>query len=177
MNSFGIIYKYDRLDYKYNPRKGFLTKGDLQFGFKNILSQSDTLIETSGSSNYQFDLTIESYLPLGKKSTLKLGCNFASIINPILYENELHRIGGNNLLRGFDEESIWVSSFLINCMSQYWQVYKSRMYKFTLEKRGFRRLRCCCFSMITAGTRVSQVGELTIQSSYQSNTVTLSIHR
>ena len=113
LNSFGIIYKYDRLDYKYNPRKGFFTKGDLQFGFKNLLSQSDTLIENSGSSNYQFDLTIESYLPLGKKSTLKLGCNFASIINPILYENELHRIGGNNLLRGFDEESIWTSSYLI----------------------------------------------------------------
>ena len=126
LNSFGLIYKIDRLDYKYNPRKGVFSKGDIQFGFKNILSQLDTLIETSGTSNYQIELTLEAYLPLGDKSTLKFGCNLASIINPILYENELYRIGGNRLLRGFDEESIWTSSYLMGSIE----------YRFILEQNS-----------------------------------------
>ena len=113
INSFGIVYKLDKLDYKFNPRKGFFSSGDLQFGFKNISSASDTLIEKNNSSNYQFDLTLASYIPIRNKSTIKLACNFGSIINPILYENELYRIGGLNLLRGFDEESLWASSYLI----------------------------------------------------------------
>ena len=113
INSFGIVYKLDKLDYKFNPRKGFFSSGDLQFGFKNISSLSDTLIEKNNSSNYQFDLTLASYIPIRNKSTIKLACNFGSIINPILYENELYRIGGLNLLRGFDEESLWASSYLI----------------------------------------------------------------
>ena len=113
INSFGIVYKLDKLDYKFNPRKGFFSSGDLQFGFKNISSASDTLTEKNNSSNYQFDLTLASYIPIRNKSTIKLACNFGSIINPILYENELYRIGGLNLLRGFDEESLWASSYLI----------------------------------------------------------------
>ena len=113
INSFGIVYKLDKLDYKFNPRKGFFSSGDLQFGFKNISSASDTLIEKNNSSNYQFDITLASYIPIRNKSTIKLACNFGSIINPILYENELYRIGGLNLLRGFDEESLWASSYLI----------------------------------------------------------------
>ena len=113
INSFGIVYKLDKLDYKFNPRKGFFSSGDLQFGFKNISSASDTLIEKNNSSNYQFDLTLASYIPIRNKSTIKFACNFGSIINPILYENELYRIGGLNLLRGFDEESLWASSYLI----------------------------------------------------------------
>ena len=113
INSFGIVYKLDKLDYKFNPRKGFFSSGDLQFGFKNISSASDTLTEKNNSSNYQFDFTLASYIPIRNKSTIKLACNFGSIINPILYENELYRIGGLNLLRGFDEESLWASSYLI----------------------------------------------------------------
>ena len=70
INSFGIVYKLDKLDYKFNPRKGFFSSGDLQFGFKNISSASDTLIEKNNSSNYQFDLTLASYIPIRNKSTI-----------------------------------------------------------------------------------------------------------
>ena len=49
-----------------------------------------------------------------KRSTFKIGLSGSTIQNEILFENEFSRIGGYKTIRGFDEESIWVSSFVIS---------------------------------------------------------------
>ena len=54
-----------------------------------------------------------NYFKIRKRSTFKLGILASSIQNEILYENEFSRIGGYKTIRGFDEESIWVSYYLI----------------------------------------------------------------
>ena len=113
IGSIGFNYELDFLDYKFNPRKGIYSLGDLQFGNKIVYHQNDTTIEKARSINYQFMVNLFGHIPIGSKSTLKISGNFASILNPLLYENELFRIGGNKLLRGFDEETIWASSYLV----------------------------------------------------------------
>ena len=45
--------------------------------------------------------------------TLLLQTRGAAIINNYLLQNELYRIGGTTLLRGFDEQSIVVSQYHI----------------------------------------------------------------
>ena len=113
LNAIGISYELNTLDYRFNPRKGMNTKGDFKLGNKNIIDQNDTLNSSLKSLDYQLYLEFNNFFKLGNNSTIKLGGKFYTIINPYIFENELLRIGGNADLRGFDEQSIWVSSYAI----------------------------------------------------------------
>ena len=48
-----------------------------------------------------------------KKSTILLDAKFAKVVGKNIFTNELFRIGGLVSLRGFDEESINASAYLI----------------------------------------------------------------
>ena len=53
------------------------------------------------------------YIPLGGQSTLKIGANAGIYQSANYFRNELFQIGGFKLLRGFDEESQFVSRYAI----------------------------------------------------------------
>jgi hemolysin activation/secretion protein len=53
------------------------------------------------------------YLHLGKNSVLKTGVSAGYYSSGSYYRNELFQIGGNRLLRGFDEESQYVSIYVV----------------------------------------------------------------
>ena len=116
LNSIGASFNLDNLDYKYNPRKGIICAGVFQLGNKNVVLQNDTVKQMQLSVDYQVKLSFASFIAIKSRNTIKIGVNFASIMNPYLYENELYRIGGNNLLRGFDEESIWTSTYAVGTL-------------------------------------------------------------
>jgi outer membrane translocation and assembly module TamA len=126
LNAIGISYEIDNLDYRFNPRKGLYTNGDFKLGNKNINEQNDTLNSSLKSLDYQLFLEFNNFFKLGNNSTIKLGGKFYTIINPYIFENELLRIGGNSNLRGFDEQSIWVSSYAIGVIE----------YRFLLEQNS-----------------------------------------
>jgi outer membrane protein assembly factor BamA len=116
LNSIGASFNLDNLDYKYNPRKGIICSGVFQLGNKNVVLQNDTVKQMQLSVDYQIKLSFASFIAIKSRNTIKIGVNFASIMNPYLYENELYRIGGNNILRGFDEESIWTSTYAVGTL-------------------------------------------------------------
>ena len=84
----------------------------------------------------QFDgkFSFQYFIPLGGRSTLLTANQSASTYSENLYRNELLRIGGLKLLRGFDEESINVSSYSIFTFE----------YRFLLDRNSF-------FSVFTDG--------------------------
>jgi hemolysin activation/secretion protein len=54
------------------------------------------------------------YIPVGgKRSTIKTAINAGMLQSGSIFRNELFQIGGYKLLRGFDEESQYLSHFLI----------------------------------------------------------------
>jgi outer membrane protein insertion porin family len=65
------------------------------------------------SYQYQSEGTINFYVPIAKKSCIKLGVQGATVLSKQIFRNELLRIGGLKTLRGFDEESIYASSYVI----------------------------------------------------------------
>ena len=66
------------------------------------------------STQYQFDGNVALYIHLLGNSVLKFGVQGASVFgNSSLFKNELFRIGGLKTLRGFDEESIYASTYVI----------------------------------------------------------------
>lgn len=133
--TFGLEFYYEKLDYKFNPRKGFETQLKAGFGIKTIRkNQAILAIKGDGSFDYnslydsiqtrsfvyQFDLGHSHFFRLWKQSTLMARIKAGLIVskNPI-YQNELYRIGGSQTLRGFDEESIFASWY--NVLTLEWR--------------------------------------------------------
>ena len=113
VNSFGFVTNFKKLDNPFNPRKGFKIKSEIAYGWKETYAIDTVTNNTLKSPNFNGNLSFSSYLSLLKRTTFKIKLSGSTIQNNILYENELTRIGGYKTIRGFDEESIWVSSFVL----------------------------------------------------------------
>ena len=113
VNSFGFVTNFEKLDNPFNPRKGFKIKSEIAYGWKETYAIDTVTNNTLKSPNFNGNLSFSSYLSLLKRTTFKIKLSGSTIQNNILYENELTRIGGYKTIRGFDEESIWVSSFVL----------------------------------------------------------------
>ena len=117
--SYGLALFLEKLDYRFNPRKGTLVNMSIQTGNRFIRKNPklNQVVYNSlllRSAQYQFDCNLAAYLPLVKNHVLKFGLQAASVFgNSTVYTNELLRIGGLKTLRGFDEESIYTSAFVI----------------------------------------------------------------
>lgn len=115
---YGIALNQQNLDYRLNPYKGYLINVRLSAGEKKI-QPNPTLVGISydslnlSATEIKTNVTLNAYVPLFSKVTLKLGVTDKRIISSNLFENEFYRIGGLFTLRGFDEESIYASSFTI----------------------------------------------------------------
>ncbi|NND06757.1 MAG: BamA/TamA family outer membrane protein [Saprospiraceae bacterium] len=130
-NLFGAEYHFEKVNYRLNPRRGFLLSLRASAGTKKI-KRNDVILalrdaeDTSfdyGSLYDQLDLnsfqfrlnnSIDWYIPLFAQSTLKIS-NSSGMVGSgeALYQNELFRIGGTQTLRGFNEESIFSSFYSI----------------------------------------------------------------
>ena len=113
VNSFGFVTNFKKLDNPFNPRKGFKIKSEIAYGWKETYAIDTVANNILKSPNFNGNLSFSSYLISLKRTTFKIKLSGSTIQNNILYENELTRIGGYKTIRGFDEESIWVSSFVL----------------------------------------------------------------
>jgi len=122
----GLEYAWQALDYRYNPRRGWnlLVRGAA--GVKQIRRNnrlealaSESLYDLLELRSFQYRAAfrLEKFLPVLARSTVKLGAQGAYIFskNPI-YLNEQFRIGGNRLLRGFDEEFIFATNYTVGTL-------------------------------------------------------------
>ncbi len=130
---FGLEYNLQKLDYRFNPRKGWGALLRAGAGFKRIKENNTILgLETSDPDfnfqslydsltlrtfQYQMQGQVEKYFPISKRTTLQTRIRAGWIISqePI-FRNEQFRIGGNALLRGFDEESVFTTNYVIGTL-------------------------------------------------------------
>ena len=140
---YGIEYRFDNLNYKFNPVRG----NDLTFSFgaglkkieKNtaitrlidpISKESFAYLYDSIPKKYlqfQFGIDYAKYWPIKRRSTIKTSIQAKYFVTKNIYENEMFRIGGNRLLRGFDEESIFTPYYTI----------LSTEYRYLLSKNAY----------------------------------------
>jgi hypothetical protein len=131
-NSLGIEYYNQKLNYRWNPTKGFELKALATIGFKytkpnvQILSLNDSsqpdfdfssLYDSVSTNSIQFrgSLSYSHFFQLYKKLTLMARYRTSVVLNNNnqLYVNELYRVGGQQTIRGFDEQSIFADWFQI----------------------------------------------------------------
>ncbi len=104
--TLGMTFLLDNTDYRLNPRKGFFVEASSGYGTRSVLDINSSLID--------FELQLEYYLKLGRMGTLALLNRSAGVFSDVgFYENELFKIGGINSLRGFDEQSVFASTYSI----------------------------------------------------------------
>lgn len=129
----GIDYEYNSTNYRMNPTTGNEFRIITSAGTKKIKRNNEvlelkdpgnpafdfgSLYDTMKLNTYQFRVraTAAHYFPVGRQSTLKLGLNGGFFQSGNIFRNELFQIGGYKLLRGFDEESQYLSQFAIGTL-------------------------------------------------------------
>ena len=128
--NFGINYHFNNTNYRLNPRKGNELEITASAGIKKITKNNDivnlkdpsnpafsfnSLYDSVKLKSYRLRVTAAAahYAPVGKSSTFKTALNAGWFQSPQVFQNELFRIGGYRLLRGFDEESIYASRYAV----------------------------------------------------------------
>lgn len=130
-NFFGLELLQRRLDYRWNPRRGWSLWLRGAAGTKRIQKNNEilqledpfalefdfaTLYDSLvlNSTQFKFEARIDKFFPLGKQSTFRLGFQGGALIsNQPLLQNEQYRIGGNSTLRGFDEEIFFATRYAV----------------------------------------------------------------
>ena len=135
---YGIEGYFENLDYLFNPRRGIEAGVNIQVGTRrlkpnnsivNMGEMYSQLYDSVKIKSLQTQLKAQfsAYLPLTKRQVLKMGMMGASKTNAQILQNELYRIGGSKILRGFDEESIFAQHFVLATIE----------YRFILEQNSY----------------------------------------
>lgn len=114
---YGLGLRTEKLNYRLNPIKGYYIDLATSMGNKttNSLDDNEALLEQKSLQGL-VESEIGVYIPIGKKSTIKIANSTHQIINDSIYENELFRFGGLKTMRGFDEESLSASFYSISTL-------------------------------------------------------------
>lgn len=118
----GIGLQINNLDYRFNPKKGFALELNTTVGNKKINPNRQILDIPEFERSYdtlrlntlqvEMDGNISFFQQVNNWSTIKIGSNIGLKYNQeSIFTNELMRIGGSKLLRGFDEESIFTDFY------------------------------------------------------------------
>jgi hemolysin activation/secretion protein len=90
------------------------------------------------SIEYRGTLTAAYYIPVGYRAAVKFGANGGYIQDPALLLNNLYRIGGLEILRGFNEESIYVSQYAVGTIELHYLLEQNSFF-FLFYDQGWCR--------------------------------------
>ena len=127
---FGVEWKMEQLDYRYNPSSGFDFNIRSEAGFRHVIkNEMITAIVDPGEPGFSFASLYDSvektstqwkiqatgnyFFPLQNHLVLHAGYHGGMLVSESVFRNEVFRIGGYNILRGFDEESVFAEQYQI----------------------------------------------------------------
>ncbi len=115
---YGVEFKYRKLDYIYNPHKGYSFLFNASVGNRKIVKNSkadDSFYDGIEMTRlrYKFFADLNGFIPLHKKWVLALSAKLGTLMGSANLVNELFKIGGFNTLRGFNEFEINASTYAV----------------------------------------------------------------
>lgn len=150
----GITYQVYQTDYRFNPRKGNELTLTATVGIKRLKESNDVLsikdpffdyaklYDTLTLKSYQLRLKADAahYFPVGRQAVIKSAVKSGYYSSPSVFRNDLFQIGGYQILRGFDEESIYASFYTV-FTSEYRYLLGQNSYLFGFTDLGFTKTR------------------------------------
>lgn len=141
INSYGIGASLSRIDYLLNPSKGARLKIDAGLGNKKIIKNPSLptfIYDSLELSSMQFKANLDAgyYLSILPRLVWHQQVLGGSLLNNQLFNNEAYRIGGLKSIRGFNEESIFATSFGILKSELRYQIDQNG-YLFALFDQGW----------------------------------------
>ena len=115
---YGVRLAGISLDDVLSPRRGLRGNLDLAVGSRTILKRGndeETIYDGIDlkSVHYRIMGELTGYVPIGKRWGWVAGLQAATTFGGSALQNDLFRIGGTKTLQGFDEFSIYASSYAI----------------------------------------------------------------
>ncbi len=153
----GVDYEFNNTNYRLNPTRGNELHLITSVGTKKIKKNNEildtkdpgdpafdfaSLYDTVKTKTYQLTIrgSAAKYFPLGKqnRSTIKTSVTGGFLQSGKIFRNELFQIGGYKLLRGFDEESQYLSQFVVGTL-EYRYLVGQDSYFFAFTDGGWGR--------------------------------------
>ena len=149
-NGFGMRLRLDRRDDVFDTREGWRLSAEASAARREVsvpesiralgdalAARADTAAATTGQ--YRFGLDAGAFVPTGRRTTLALLVRGAAIAGAdVPLRNELYRIGGNRLLRGFDEQTVQAGAYLVTT-AEYRLLVGGGSYLFAFADQGLVR--------------------------------------
>ncbi|MBX5438939.1 MAG: BamA/TamA family outer membrane protein [Thermoflavifilum sp.] len=149
----GVSWVGRHLDQVLNPRKGLSWEIAIELGKRKIIQNPDIIaLRDPMDSSFSFASLYATfppssfiwkpraqlvyYRPLGRYATLRSEWAAAGIWGSTLFLNELYQIGGAELLRGFDEQSLYASQYLVWSL-EYRYLIGEQAYVFAFSDNAF----------------------------------------
>jgi outer membrane protein assembly factor BamA len=128
--NLGVTYIYNTTDYRFNPHRGNELLITASAGRKKIKRNNqvlelkdpsfdyERLYDTVKLNTYQFRFSgsASHYFPVTKQTAFKTALSAGFLQSGNYFLNELFQIGGYKLLRGFTEESEYLSQYIIGTL-------------------------------------------------------------
>ncbi len=125
----GISWEYNQLDNPINPYKGFDIKFEASTGRKSIP-------DSISMQQSEFTANVSWFKPLAKNFTCAMSLQSGYRKSPETYENEQYRLGGLNLLRGFDEDVFHTDAYAVTSL-EFRYLLDQSSYLIVLADLGF----------------------------------------
>ena len=146
-------YELINTNYRFNPRHGNELKLVFSTGTRTI-KKNNAVTELSDNTGFNYSTLYDSvklksyvfrgritgahFFPVGKQGTIKTAADIGWLESPGIFRNELFQLGGYRLLRGFDEESIFASQYVVSSL-EYRYLIGQNSYLFTFTDGGWAR--------------------------------------
>lgn len=114
----GLELQSTKLNYRLNPTRGYAINLRGAAGTRNIRKNPELGEDyyediALNSTQWNGNINARIFTQITPRNTVMLGTNGAIIQSATMFRNEVHRIGGMQTIRGFDEESIFASAYSI----------------------------------------------------------------
>ena len=144
-SGIGFSFSFNRTDYALNPRSGWLLQARFTAGNRKIIPNtrivalgfSESYNEFKNQARFKIQTEGSYFIPMGKISTIQTNAMIGYLGGSgELLRNELFRLGGNQNLRGFDEEAFLVKQFILATVA-YRLLISKNSYIYTFFNQAF----------------------------------------
>jgi len=111
--NYGIFFEIKQFDAIFQPQKGWFAKFSVALGNKKLTLQN--------FSQHEYSTHLQKYFRTGKNSTFLIDFQAKILNSEQLFINEFYQLGGFRRLRGFNENSFFVSRYML--LSEEFRLY------------------------------------------------------